>query len=72
MNSSYGVIGSVHNETPAPVSHVRIMFPAEQKSVLIRCMKLEIQPSLRSMANGGEAHALVQFLALPCWLPVAT
>lgn len=61
-----------HNTTPAPVSNLRITFPAGQKSVLIRNVKPEIKPSLLTMVTRGEACALVLSLASPCWLSVAT
>lgn len=62
----------VHSESPAPVSHAGIKLPAEQKSVAIRHVKLEIKVSLLSVGTHTEALALVQLLASPCWAPVAT
>lgn len=65
-------VRGAHNGTPGPVSHVRITFPAEQKSVPIRHVRLEIKAPLLSMVTRGEARALVQSPALPCRLPAVT
>ena len=52
-----------HNETPARVSWVQIVFQAGLKSVLIRRVKPEIRAYL--VSSRGEARAPVQYPASP-------